>query len=250
MLSVKSTALAFGMLMGMPEPRAPSLRARVRAEMVDETKRTARRHLAEQGAANLSLRAVAREMGFVSSAVYRYFASRDELLTALIIDGYNALGAATETAEAAVDRSDLTARFAATCHAVRDWAKANPHEYALLYGTPVPGYQAPQDTVGPATRVTALLGQILVDGAAAGVLRAPAGEWLAPPVHAEMVRIVDELFDGVPTAVMARGLIVWTELFGAVSFDVFNRLTGLIDDREAWFEHQVTALARYVGLRP
>jgi AcrR family transcriptional regulator len=218
--------------------------------MVEEIKQTARRHLAEQGAANLSLRAVARELGFVSSAVYRYFASRDDLLTALIIDGYNGLGAAAEEAEAAVDRADLVGRFAAVCHAVRDWALANPHEYALLYGTPVPGYRAPEDTIGPAIRPTNLLGRILIDGAAAGVLRAPVGEWLTPTVQTEMARITDALFTGVPAALMARGLIAWTALFGAVSFDVFNRLDGIIVDRDAWFDHQVKALARYVGVRP
>lgn len=218
--------------------------------MAEEIKATARRHLAEQGASNLSLRAVARELGFVSSAVYRYFASRDELLTALIIDAYNALGAAVEAAEAAVDRADLAGRFAAASHGVRNWARANPHEYALIYGTPVPGYRAPQDTVGPAVRVTAVLGMILVDGCASGVLHAPPGEWLSPTVQAEMERIRDTSFPGIPPTLMARGLLVWTELFGAVSFDIFDRLDTIIVDRDAWFEHQVAALIRLVGLRP
>jgi AcrR family transcriptional regulator len=216
--------------------------------MTDEIKATARRQLAEQGAANLSLRAVAREMGFVSSAVYRYFASRDELLTALILDGYNALGAAAEQAEAAVGRSDLVGRFAAICHAVRDWARANPHEYALLYGTPVPGYHAPQDTVGPAARIPDLLGRVLVDAASARVLATPGDDVLSPGVRAEMRRLADSSFPGVPPSVIARGLLVWTELFGAVSFDIFNRTEGIITDRDGWFDHQVAALARYVGL--
>src|SRR5829696_3238076 len=103
-----------------------------RAEMQVEIKAVARRHLAADGA-NLSLRAVARDLGMASSAVYRYFASRDDLLTALIIDAYDALGAAAEKAEAAVDRDDLPGRWLATCHGVRDWALANPHEYALIY---------------------------------------------------------------------------------------------------------------------
>lgn len=230
----------------MSTPRAPSLRARVRAEMVEEIKATARRHLAEHGAANLSLRAVAREMGFVSSAVYRYFASRDDLLTALIVDGYTAMGETAEAAEATVDRGDPFGRFAAVCHAVRDWARANPHEYGLLYGTPVPGYRAPQDTVGPATRITDLLSRVLVDAAAAGALHVPTEEF-APAVESEMRRLAAGL-PGVPPAAVARGLIAWTELFGAVSFDVFNRLEGLIENRDTWFEHQVAALARYVGL--
>jgi AcrR family transcriptional regulator len=234
----------------MTETRAASVRARVRAEMTDEIKRTARRHLAEQGAPQLSLRAVARDMGLVSSAVYRYFASRDELLTALIIDAYDALGAAVEAADAAVDRADLLKRFNAVCHAIRNWARANPHEYALTYGSPVPGYHAPQDTVGPATRVTAVLGAILVDGAAAGILRQPAAEWLAPPLHADLAHLVETYFPGVPHTVMARGLIAWTEIFGAVSFELFGRLETIIVDRDAWFAYQVMTISRLVGLRP
>src|SRR6185312_17499730 len=122
---------------------APSLRARVRAEMIGEIKRVALEHLARDGSA-LSLRAVARDMGMVSSAVYRYFPSRDELLTALIIDAYDSVGAAAELDEADARRTDYAARWMATARAVREWAVTHPQEFALIYGSPVPGYQAPQ----------------------------------------------------------------------------------------------------------
>src|SRR5215470_9227101 len=113
---------------------AASIRARVRAEMISEIKAVARRHLEVDGA-NLSLRAVARDLGMVSSALYRYFPSRDDLLTALILDAYNSLGEAVERAEAAVERGDLVGRWLAACRAVRAWALATPHEYALIYGS-------------------------------------------------------------------------------------------------------------------
>jgi AcrR family transcriptional regulator len=233
----------------MPDARpAPTLRARIRAEMVEEIKHVARRQLAEQGAPNLSLRAVARELGFVSSAIYRYFPSRDELLTALIIDAYNSLGDEAVSAEAAVDRMDIAGRFATICHAVRGWARAHPHEYALIYGSPVPGYHAPMATIGPATRVTDLLGMILVDGARLGLLDRAGDDNLPAGVATDMARIVEGSLPGVPPAVMARGLVAWTELFGAVSFEVFGRLDGIIHDRDAWFDCQVMALTRYVGL--
>lgn len=121
---------------------APSLRARVRASMIEEIKAVARRHLASDGA-NLSLRAVARDLGMVSSAIYRYFPSRDELLTALILEAYDALGDAVEAADAGVDRADLRGRWHAACRAARAWALAHPAEYALLYGSPVPGTRPP-----------------------------------------------------------------------------------------------------------
>src|SRR5215217_2469823 len=125
---------------------APSLRARVRPEMSQEIKEVARKHVASDGA-NLSLRAVARDMGIVASALYRYFPSRDALLTALIIDAYDALGAEATRAEVAVPRDELRNRWLAICRAVRTWALEHPAEYGLLYGNPVPGYAAPPETV-------------------------------------------------------------------------------------------------------
>src|SRR4051794_31982278 len=110
--------------------RSTSPRARARVETTEQIKQIARQHLAVDGP-NLSLRAVARDLGVVSSAVYRYFASRDELLTALIVDGYVAMADAVEQAEAGVARRDLAGRWLAIGRAVREWSLANRHEYAL-----------------------------------------------------------------------------------------------------------------------
>jgi len=134
-------------------------RERVRAELTREITDVARGQLATEGAGGLSLRAVAREMGMVSSAIYRYFPSRDDLLTALIVDGYNAIGAVAEQADAACPAGEYAGRWLAVCRAIRDWALAHPYEYALVYGSPVPGYQAPQQTIGPAARRPRCSGQ-------------------------------------------------------------------------------------------
>src|SRR5882757_2934267 len=130
-------------------------RQRARDELTREITDEARRQLAHAGADGLSLRAVSRELGMVSSALYRYFPSRDHLLTALIIDAYNAIGIAAESA----DRSsgDPAARWLSVWAGTRAWAQAHRHEYALIYGSPVPGYRAPQDTTGPAGRVALAL---------------------------------------------------------------------------------------------
>ncbi|WP_432835122.1 TetR/AcrR family transcriptional regulator [Dactylosporangium sp. CA-092794] len=227
--------------------KANSIRARVRAEMTDEIKDVARRHLATDGA-NLSLRAVARDLGMVSSAVYRYFASRDDLLTALILDAYNALGAAVEDAEAQAPRDAYTARFLAASAAVRDWALSRPHEYALIYGSPVPGYRAPQDTVPAAVRTVTVLGRILNDAVAAGVLPSPADPPLPPGPAADVRHISEVVGPDVPPAAMARGLSVWVALFGHVSFELFGQFENTIDARDEFFTHQMRAHARYLGL--
>ena len=217
--------------------------------MTEEIKATARRHLAEGGAANLSLRAVARDLGMVSSAIYRYVPSRDDLLTALIIDAYTSLGEAAESAEASVPRVDLLGRFCALGRAVRDWAIAHPHEYALTYGSPVPGYVAPPDTLEPGSRVSLALLGILVDGFAAGAVSRPLDQ-LAPPVLANMTAVAGRAAPGLPPELMARGMIVWSQLFGAVTFDVFGRIDAIVDDKATWFDHQLLAMARSVGLAP
>ena len=88
-----------------------------------------------------------------SSALYRYVASRDDLLTLLIVQIYDELGAVAEACEAECADADVSTRWLTLCHAVRGWAVAHPHDYALLYGTPVPGYAAPAATIPPAPPV-------------------------------------------------------------------------------------------------
>ena len=215
--------------------------------MTDEIKRIARRHLAVDGP-NLSLRAVARDLGVVSSAVYRYFASRDDLLTALIIDAYNSLGEATEQAEAAVARDDLRGRWTAVGLALREWARANQPEYALLYGSPVPGYAAPEDTIGPASRPVWVLVGILHDGVRRRVLKAGRDQ-LPVGLQADLgVLTSTGDFAGIPPAVLSRAFTAWAQLFGALSFELFGRLTNAIFDYDAFFEHQLAEMGTYLGL--
>jgi AcrR family transcriptional regulator len=227
---------------------AGSIRARVRAEMIDEIKNVARRHVANEGAA-LSMRAVARDMGMVSSALYRYFASRDELLTALIIDAYNSMGAAAETADAKVsNRSDVLTRWHAVANALRAWSLAQPHEYALIYGSPVPGYAAPRDTVEPATRPVVVLGAILADAYEAGMLTEDGSPPVRGPLRREIAVLSVHIGAKVPPPIMARGMIAWTELFGAISFELFGRIDNTIDERDDWFHYQTRAMATLIGL--
>ena len=122
---------------------------------------TAQALVARNGASALSLREVARELNMASSAIYRYFATRDELLTTLIVNAYNDMGAAVEKADAKLSTAGHRERFVGVARAVRRWALRHPHDYALIFGTPVSGYVAPAGTIVAATRVSAVLGRIL-----------------------------------------------------------------------------------------
>ena len=231
-----------------PDRPAASIRARVRAEMADEIKAIARRHLATDGT-NLSLRAVARDLGVVSSALYRYFPSRDDLLTALIIDAYSALGAAVEAADTAVRaRDDLRGRWLACCHAVRNWALANPADYALVFGSPVIGYAAPPDTIVAAIRTPGTLVKILADGVAAGRLAAPEDLPLPEDLHRDLTNVRAEIWPDVPETLLLLGTVGWIHLFGAVSFELFGQLNNAIFAREAYFDVQMRLIADMIGV--
>jgi AcrR family transcriptional regulator len=230
-------------------PPRPTARERVRAELTREITDVARARLAADGAAALSLRAVARELGMVSSAIYRYFASRDELLTALIIEGYDALGAAVEQADTACARDDYGARWRAVAGAARDWALAHPHEYALLYGSPVPGYQAPADTIAPAARTAAVFGRLVSEAQAAGVLQPPpAGPPVPPTLTGDLAQLRAGLMRGVADEVVAAALTVWAAVFGIISFELFGQFNNVIADRDAYFGRALADLARLFGL--
>ena len=223
----------------------PTARERVRAELTREITDVARRHLAEVGAGGLSLRAVARDVGMVSSAVYRYFPSRDALLTRLIIDGYDALGTAAEAADVP-DAAPLD-RWLAVCRAIRDWARRHPHEYALLYGSPVPGYRAPQETVPAAARAGVVLGRILGDAARAGLLPPAPGERDAGLVTDEAVAVLGGEHPSLDETVRLRALLAWSAVYGTISFELFGHFVGSVADGDRYFDRAMTDLARLIG---
>lgn len=214
------------------------VRAHNRAANTDEIKAIARRHLAEQGAASLSLRAVARELGMVSSAVYRYFPSRDDLLTALIVDAFDAVGQAAEDADAACARGDVSGRWSAIARAIRAWALENPHEYALVYGSPVPGYAAPSDTINPAGRVSIVFLSIVADGVEAGTIETDDQISTSRVLRQDLAQLRSLAAPGVPDSVLSRALLVWTQLFGSISYELFGHLHRVITDYDALFELQ------------
>lgn len=222
-------------------------RERARAEIQAQILDTARRHLAEHGPTGLSLRAVARELGLVPSAVYRYFENRDVLLTAMIVESYDALGAAAEEALAHASRTKPAARWVEVAWAIRQWAVAHPHEYALLYGTPVPGYAAPDDTVAPGTRVSLALVQVVVDAAADGLLQ-PVEAKLSPSTRRDMKAMLDHIGGGGTPEHVFRTIVAWTQLFGLISFELFNQTRGLVSDHESTFDDAAIAMARSIGL--
>jgi len=213
-----------------------SPRERYREQVRGEIKAHAWTQVAMTGAAALSLNAIAREMGISGPALYRYFRSRDELITDLVLDAYRDLAA---TCLAAVTQGDPPkARLAAVATAMRGWALAAPHRYLLIYGTPVPGYQAPP----AATAAAASVMTILLDAfAELGTAHGPVPEAAAAlDRHLAAHR---EWAAGHPAAADAlrRALTFWTRLHGVVSLEVAGHFTGMKFDPAVLYSAETEA---------
>jgi len=234
----------------MSAPR--TARERVREEMTAEILAVARGHVARDGAAALSLRSIARDLEMAPSALYRYFDGRDALLSALILTAYESLAdeaerAADEAERAAVGGGDAE-RWLAVPRSLRAWALAHPHEWGLIFGTPVPGYEAPEDTVEPYARVAAAMVRPLVAAAAGSRLRGEP----PPPVPAELAHAVapvaEGLLPGLPLGTVVLAVGAWTTVVGVISLEVFGHWRNTILDPAALFEATLRNLAGALGL--
>ncbi|MEO3977819.1 TetR/AcrR family transcriptional regulator [Streptomyces sp. CAU 1734] len=229
---------------------APTRRDRLRAETLDEIKAVSLRQLREVGAAQLSLRAVATALGMSPAGLYRYFDSRDALLTALITDAFDRLADAVEEARDADPGADVADRLLAALTAYRRWAVAHPQEFGLVYGTPVPGYTAPPD--GPTSVATRRVGgaftPLFAEAWQQGRLL-PSGEAEAEPDPA-LARYAAELHPGMPPAAAAAVLGAWTRTHGLVILEAFGHLRWLRHDTAPLAERQIRLLLTEIGLRP
>ncbi|MYR05233.1 TetR family transcriptional regulator [Gordonia sp. SID5947] len=215
-------------------------RAANRAAMESEILRLGREHLRTHGAAGLSLRAIAREMGVVSSAVYRYVPSRDDLLTLLLVEAYSDLADTVDAAVAAVGKGRPLDRLRAATRALRRWAVDDPSRWALLYGSPVPGYTAPADkTVGPGTRV---VGTLIAEVARAHAAVSPPtpAEGITPSMQTDFDSIRTEFGADLPDSAMLVATSLWATTVGAISLEVFGQYgADTFDDPAALFAAQV-----------
>jgi AcrR family transcriptional regulator len=219
-----------------------SLRAQLRA--------VARRHIAERGAADLSVRAVARELNMTSSAVYRLISSRDELFTSLIVESYASLAEVAEQADLiqAGRGQDAAARWLAICRAVRAWALGHPHEYSLLYGSPIPGYLGPMDMAQGSTRIWRVVAGVMDMAISTGVLRPQARTFdvdglVSPYVLATVGQPAPPFTDSI-----LRGIALFSSLIGGISAELFGHFHGLTTDPDRVFDLVVATGAQGAGL--
>ncbi|MCX4539433.1 WHG domain-containing protein [Streptomyces sp. NBC_01565] len=214
-------------------------------------KATARQLLVKLGAAGLTLDAVAEDSGLTVAEVQGVFPHRDDLLTALVIDAYDDSAAAMEQADqtAAAANASAGTRLLAVTRALRKWSFDNSAEFTLIYGSPVPGYHAPQDTVLSASRTPAVLAGIVRCALEAGELTPPRRAVPGPPL---LLPEAVELFGGVPEApfsdLVERGIVLWSSLIGLLVFQVFSRTHDSVRDESAYFDFAIAVAAESIGL--
>ena len=243
---------------GMSAPR--TARERVKDEVTSEILSAARAHLAREGAAALSLRSIARDLGMAPSALYRYFSSRDALLSALILGAYGSLADQAEHAsQAAYAREDgAMARWVAVPRAMRSWARGHPHEWGLIFGSPVPGYEAPTETITPYTRLAQALVRPIIEAHQNGnlqlALSAPSAPPPAPPGTGPLALAVqpvtDAVLPGLPTVAVARALQAFATLIGIISLELFGHWRNTVLEPEVLFEATISQLASSTGVCP
>ncbi|MFD5095696.1 TetR/AcrR family transcriptional regulator [Amycolatopsis thailandensis] len=197
----------------MTDADGQSPRERYRDQVRAEIKQHAWEQIAAAGVPALSLNAIAKQVGMSGPALYRYFASRDDLITALIRDAYRSLA---DTVRAAFEAGADLPGLAVT---IRDWARIDPQRYFLIYGTPVPGYHAPDDTTAISREVMA----VLLDACRAITVDRPE-----TPFDRHLDGHRDWAGDDpAPSATLHRALAFWTRLHGVLSLDLAGHFTGM-----------------------
>ncbi len=205
-------------------------------------KETAWKQIAEFGAPSLSLRAIARELKITAPAIYNYFADRDALVTALIIDAYTSFGDAQFSARDLLPESDLVGRFRAIGMSYRQWAIDYPERYQLIFGTPIPGYHAPKMEVLPsaARSLSALVS--VVDGLrVANRLNAEH----FPAVHSgyeEMFEVWKGFAGNYDIFSLSVCMIIWSRVHGLVSLEISGNMPPFGLDGTALYSYEIDSL--------
>lgn len=223
-------------------PRPPKSAQR---DLSTEIRTAAWAQIAVEGAAALSLRAIARSLGITAPAIYNYYSSRDELVTALIVDAFTSFAGALEAALASLPAAAHRGRLWALGLAYRQWGVAYPQRYLLIFGTPLPGYSAPTETTGPAaSQALAVLVGMLTAARAAGQLRLDPELNLSPAVAGMLAAWQAERAPGVPTEVLGLSLAIWAQVHGLVMLELGNQFPPFITDPGALYEREVERLIR------
>jgi AcrR family transcriptional regulator len=231
----------------MSRPRREALRN----EIAEDIKSVARQQMSEHGTAGLSLRAIARQLGITAPAIYNYYPRLEDLITGLIVDAFSDLAAAMEAARAESASSTTQAKIEAMLFAYRRWAVENPVNFQLIYGNPIPGYEAPLEVTGPLAR-RPFLGLFELYAHAL-----QSGEMILPDEYQQVPESISDHLEqwrkdagiALPDALVCLLMTGWSRIHGMVMLELFHHLQPVIGDAGALYEYEIRAFHQRLGMR-
>ncbi|GAB4545218.1 MAG: TetR/AcrR family transcriptional regulator [Anaerolineae bacterium] len=214
-------------------------------------KAIARAQMAENGTAALSLRAIAAQMGMSAPSLYNYYPDRDALITALIVDAFNALADALIAARDRHADAHAVDKLIAVLMAYRGWAVDNPTEFQLIYGTPIPHYHAPREVTVPVV----VRGFAVIIGLVEELLHSdrftpcPPYDVIPETTRASLEAMIAR--DGYHVTPMAvyLGIVGWTQLHGLIALEAYHHLQPVVGDTQAHYQAQMLNMLRSFGIR-
>lgn len=229
-----------------------SRREKLRESTIEEIKKIALSQMATGGAAAISLRAIAAEIGMQAPSLYNYYKNRDDLVTALIVDAYNSLGDATHAASDSLPQAQYGARFLAVSLAFREWGLQHRAQFILVYGTPIPGYHAPAEITTPASfRATYPFIGIMEQAWRDGKLRVPLEyEGLDTPSHLRISQGFRQRDVTMPTILLQIVMEGWSLIHGAVSLELYGHFDSWGGNMGELYRAATVAYLRRMGIAP
>ncbi|MBA3530532.1 MAG: TetR/AcrR family transcriptional regulator [Ardenticatenales bacterium] len=228
-----------------------SRRERLRETTIEEIKEAARQQMAEQGAAALSLGAIARAMGMTTPALYRYFENRDALVTALIIDAYHSLADTLEDALAPLPATDYALRLQTLLLSYRLWALQHPQDYTLCHGAPLAGYEGAADAIRPAAlRTLKIIGFLLTEADAASPLHLPPSYFQPPAPVRETLEALQGVFPerDIPIPLLTFTIMTWIQVHGLIWQELSGHLPARLLQGGALYQMEVQLICQRLGL--
>jgi AcrR family transcriptional regulator len=218
---------------------APTRRERLRTATVSDIKQAARKLVVEHGPTAISLRAIGRELGMSAPALYRYFPNLEALVVAVCADVYDELREAVTAA--GQDADGPVPQLIAMARGFRAWSVAHPQEFALLFGSPVPGIAELEDDCDSPDHPPARMGAVFLEPFAQVWCQLDPPPRPADPQLDRAMAIHGDLL---PPAGMYAFLGAWSRLYGLVALEVFGHLRWALTDAEPLFEAELEAFVR------
>ena len=217
----------------------------------EEIKDTARNLMVDKGTAGLSVRAIARQMGITAPALYHYYSSLNDLITALIQDAFTQLAEILETAAVISTLTTSGERLISVSHAYRNWALAHPMDFQLVYGNPIPNYVQPIDiTSPPARRVFLVLAGLFGEAIESGEIDLPTKyRDLPSAIEQSLVKLAQVDGHDLPLSGLYLAATTWVKLHGHLMLELFNMIQSVIADTEEFFRYEMQNFLHQTGLK-